>query len=387
MKRSAFAAVVLAAGILLSGCSKESEETTKKKKKVKKTTQETTEVTEAPSESTDEPTESTDEPDVTTTTSEPDDTTMTTDTVPVDTTSDPGVRTPNPTFDFEEDAMSYFADDALVLPEWIFTFVVPETGAWTMSIQFYGDSLTFEGSYESTSTRSSGQIADVSMCNFSGTYDGFTRTSAYTFTTHVTSITFEEFDMYSEESDGVTTNYSFVEPYGFDAPDELTLYLPNTPMSEFPGYAIGRVGHLIRDKEADYLQDFVLYNTNGGVNEMALIVAAPGMPELVSPTADSMSSWVGHYYDKTGFEGSIEYDSASDSYVFNGTVNQSLQIEGAKILQAKDDELSLVFYYETDAGYALVQMEASDGLVAVYTLYSTIPELETAKFYYPSKDG
>ena len=40
-----------------------------------------------------------------------------------------------------------------------------------------------------------------------------------------------------------------------------------------------------------------------------------------------------------------------------------------------------------DAGYALVQMEASDGLVVVYTLYSTIPELETAKFYYPSKDG
>ncbi|MBO4689165.1 MAG: hypothetical protein J5636_11720 [Clostridiales bacterium] len=397
MKRSACVAVILAAGMLMTSCSK-AEETTKKKKKAKKTTktEDTTDPEDDPTSETGEPSESTDEPTDTTATptdTEPTDTEPTdtdpTDTDPTDTTpSRTSEMVPNPTFDFEEDAMRFFEDDGFRIPDIMFTFCAPENSTWSLMVSFYEEDGTFEGQYKTAFVEdtSAGPVEQVMMCDFSGTYDGFTRVNEYSYSAHITDIGWEEFDAYDTEEYGQKQHVSFVEPYGFSDPDELILYLPNTPMNEFPGYALGRVGNLLRDKDGDYLQDYVIYSPDG-TDVMALLVAAPTMPELTTPDKDSMEGWLGHYYDKTGLDGSIEYDAVDDKYVFNGVFENTRYVKGATILQAKDDERTLVFYYEDDEGYMIVQMEVADGLVAAYALYSTFPEVEAAKFYYPRKDG
>ncbi|MBR5975290.1 MAG: hypothetical protein IK020_08915 [Clostridiales bacterium] len=384
MKRSAWIAVVLAAGMLMASCSKE-EETTKKKKKTKKTTQ-TEDTTDPEDDPTDEPSESSSEP--TDTTPAPTDT-VPTDTDPTDTSSARTTeKVPNPTFNFEEDAMRFFADDGFRIDDVLFTFCFQENATWSIQVTFYEEDGTFEGEYKTVFTEdtSAGPVEQIMMSTFTGTYDGFKRANDYSYTAHVTSIDIEEFDAYDTEENGQKQHVSFVAPYGFSDPDELILYLPNTPMSEFPGYALGRVSDLLRDKDGDYLQDYVIYSPDG-MDLMAFIVAAPSMPELVKPDKDSMAGWIGHYYDKTGLDGSIEYDGVDDKFVFNGVFEGTRYVKGATILQAKDDEQTLVFYYEDDEGYMIVQMDVADGLTVVYALYSTFPEVEAASFYYPKKDG
>ena len=385
MKKSAFVAVVLAAGMLMASCSKE-EETTKKRKKTNKSkkTEDTTDPEDDPTSGTDEPSESTEDP--TDTTPAPTDTTSadTTDT----SRTDPSEKVPNPTFRFEEDAMDFFTDDGFRMDDILFAFCCPENATWSIMVTFYEEDGTFDGEYSSSymEDTSAGPVEQISMCNFSGTYDGFTRANDYSFTTHVTSIEFEEFDSFEAEENGQKQHFAFVEPFGFSNPDELILYLPNTPMSEFPGYARGRVGNLLRDENADYLQDFVIYSP-AGTDVMAFLVAAPGMPELVAPDASDMQGWLGHYSEKNRFDGSIEYDSVNDKYVFNGVFENTRYIKNATILRAKDDAGTLVFYYEDADGYMIFQMDVGDGLVVAYALYSTFTEVEAASFYYPEKDG
>ena len=80
------------------------------------------------------------------------------------------------------------------------------------------------------------------------------------------------------------------DPYGFTSPDELILYLPNTPLSEAPQELLNWIEPLSEHQRDQYLGDIVLYNPTEGT---AFLVVTTAIEESRDVEASELSIWNG----------------------------------------------------------------------------------------------
>ena len=270
-KRKVFAGAI-ALSLILSGCGSKEKET-EKTKKTKKTEEESVESTlDDPDESSSETDEGTTNGDTSSETSD-----NGTKAAPVS-TSDP--------YDF-------YASERFDISDLMLTYLSAMT-SWSTMITFYPDSHQFEGEYSSKMSNIDGDGYDIERCDFTGMIDGFVRKNDYSYSTHVLNLDVKKFDTKQEEYEGLPATVTCVDPYGFKSPDELILYLPNTPLSEVPDELIDWLEPMSEHKREQYLGDIVIYNPAEGT---AFLVVRPAIPETKEPEATDLSTWNGSYID------------------------------------------------------------------------------------------
>ncbi|MBO4926634.1 MAG: hypothetical protein J5379_00055 [Clostridiales bacterium] len=398
MKKSAFAAVVLAAAIMLSGCTQESE--TKKTKKSKKSTksketQETIDTEDDPTGTSEEPSDTTSEvgsdPSDSAPTSAPADTTNdTTAADPSDTgaTSAPTPTTqgsiPDPTFDFAEDPYGLYEDASFQLPSVIFAYLFEDDGAGT-SLMFDPGDGSIIGDYEKPDYNSVVEPIEFEQCSFTASFDGFTRVNGYSFSTHVNNLKKEPFEPYEEEKYGVKRHVTFVENFGFDDPGELVLFLPNTPMDQIPTEILPAVKDLVFVPDSEFLQMMVIYDVN---DQLCFLVAESVLPETDKPTMDDMEHWLGHYVDSmNGADFTIRMEDSTGEFLMDGVFDGKVEIKDAVIRVSKYDRTTLFIFCENSDGYVIFEIDIGDALIVMSTVCSTIAIKESSMFYYPEKQS
>ena len=374
MKKSAFAAGILAFAMVLSACSKEPEKT-KKSKKTKKTTES------IETEDTEEPSDSSEYTAFPTETGEPPEETTTEEVTTEETTTTPAPETvlPDPTFDLDQDLYSFYADASYVPGPEIFGYFSALT-SWSTSLTIDMKTNTFSGDYESAMMNLDGDGYDVNRSHYSGTIDGFKRLNEYSFKTTVTALEFDKFVRRQENFRGLPSTIEWQEPYGFTKMCDLLLFLPNTPLSDLPADALSWLDPYLSSESQTYLETFMVYNTSEG----SIFVGGAGIPETREATASDLEHWHGDYEDKhLGYKLSFD-KSSSEPHVSLTTPDTSYP--QLKIRAVSSSDSSLLFYGTSEKGYSIVaQIDVGDGLIVFYIIESNDPDLPKDTFIYPER--
>ena len=348
-KRSAFAGA-LALSLILSGCG--SKETEKEKTKKTKTTKE-----ESTESAVEDPDESSSESDEETTSEDPS-----------SVTSDNTTKAAPASFG---DPYDYYASDRFKVPDLMLTYLSALT-SWSTMITFYPDSHQFEGEYSSTMSNIDGDGYDIEKCEFTGMIDGFVRKNDYSFSTHVLDLNVKQFDTKQEEYDGLPATVTCADPYGFTSPDELVLYLPNTPLSEVPEEVLNWIETTSEHPREQYLGDIALYNPAEGT---AFLVVGLAIPESRDSEAAELSTWNGSYIDDY-YNVKITVDAANATASIQ---TSDSEYTGLSLRTVLDDteKPELLVYGENDAGnyvYAKLGVaQGHDNLVIIESSDKTFP--------------
>jgi hypothetical protein len=197
-----------------------------------------------------------------------------------------------PAFDLDKDLFSFYADDSHKLMSNM-TCIMSAQTSWSTIIDLDLDAKTFQGEYQSATGNIDGDGYDVLECDFNGTFDGFTRVNEYSYSTHVLTNEFKEFDPRDEKYMDMPAHVTFSEPYGFVKPDELILFLPNTPVSQMPKEALewleGEVAY------TDTLNAYAIYNVS---EKAAFYVSKEYIPETRDLNSSDLKDINEQYLDK-----------------------------------------------------------------------------------------
>lgn len=354
-KRSAFAGAI-ALSLILSGCGGSKETEKKTSKKTKKTTA-------------DESIESTlEDPEETSSELDTDTTDASTDASQSDATSDNDTKASSAPAAAPKsfgDPYDFYASDRFEVPDLMLVYLSALT-SWSTTITIYPESHQFEGDYSSTMGNIDGDGYDIERCEFTGMIDGFVRKNDYSFSTHVLNLDVKKFDEKQEEYDGMPAKVVCADPYGFTSPDELILYLPNTPLSEAPQELLDWIEPLSEHKREQYLGDIVLYNPAEGT---AFLVVTTAIPESREVEASDLSVWNGSYIDDHN-NVSITVDAATSTASIQTPGSQYSGLAIRTILEDADKPVLLI-YGENDAGnyvYAKLGVaQGHDNLMLIHT--------------------
>ncbi|MBP5492686.1 MAG: hypothetical protein J6Y08_07565 [Clostridiales bacterium] len=336
MKHKKLTAALLALSIMLSACSGKTTEETKKNETSENVT---TEETGSETEETEEPTETT---------------------------------LANPSFSvktqkFFDDPYSFYSSDDYVMEVIVaFSLSADEIGEIYFAVtpgmnQYMG---TYEEEIEGTS-----DPIEVRKCDFTGSSSGLTRLNDYSFQFSMDKPVCENFDEYDDEDwRGNARHVSFGEPKKLANPEQMILYLPNTPLSELPDEVKGVLRIIDPDFAGDHLQNFMLYSVN---DAEVFFVSGTGIPETIKPTANDMDNWVGEYTSQKGADLSIELDSTTGIYVMNGTIEGTVNFADAPILMNAHDQGELFIYCENSFVTAIVEIDMIEDNPLVYVIYTS----------------
>ena len=369
MKKKALLAGIMALSLAMTACNNVKETEKKKSKKSKKTEKEVTDITDEtdPDESSDKAISSDFDP-----------------------SSDPQNTKPVPQIvsDLDENLFNYYASDAFDAPHGLVIYLSALT-SWETTVYFDPEDNSFEGTYESAILNLDGDGYDMLQCAFNGQIDGFTRINEYSFHTHVTSLETEKFDKKTDRYMDLPAEVSYSDPYGFTDPDELILFLPNTPVTEIPEEAIEWIemyqfidpnGYLTEDQDA-YLGSFILYNTAEGTAFMVLYSAIPLTREV---TDADMSYWDGTYTDDhEGVKITIDKSSGEPTATI---VRADSEYKDMHIRAVEDKEGLLILYGTNEAGNTVIAEFGTLDQRATLVIYESTDSLfPVGKFFYPKK--
>ena len=209
--------------------------------------------------------------------------------------------------DLDSDIYNYYKEGTDFLPQKLYGYLSAMTD-WDTELDISMTDNTFSGSYESKTFTVEGDAYDVLRSVFRGKIDGFKRINEYSFSTHVTEYTTDKFDPHDEQYGDITAHVTFGEPYGFKTPDELILYLPNTPTSEMPKETLEWLESYLGHPTPTHLGYYVICNKAEGIpfvvyfqNDMAFggiqLDLMYGIPDTAEPDPENLSQWVGEHVD------------------------------------------------------------------------------------------
>ncbi|MBO4496334.1 MAG: hypothetical protein J5752_10830 [Clostridiales bacterium] len=389
MKKSAFAAGILAISMLGCACEKKTQETRTSRTSAA-TKEETTEPEEtSESEETEEMSGTSETTEATTTaeSSESKDTSPTkvidTSDTTEDTSAAPSETSAPVDFDFNGDPLTYYSSDVYKVPEVIACYLYSGTGSWHTSVNLSTKTGTFVGEYLSAMNTVDGDALDVYKCDFEGTMDTFTRINEYSFSTHVTDLKCKKFDDYEDEIGGKPAHVKFDEPWGFKEPDELIFYMPNAPKSELPEELLDWVKDFVSYPDTPFLGTCVVYNVK---EKTGFITDGETIPELQRPTQDCVNSWSATFNVP---EGKIEvgYDTGKGKPKAAVYFDNAGVFENMEVSMFKDDPSQILIYGTSENGNILIMtMSVGDGLTVVYVNNSTDPGIPEHSFYYPQME-
>ncbi len=386
MKKTAILALILSGAVLLPACKKEPTGTRTSRKTEEPTSQEETEDTSDPdedeettttAESTEESTEATAE----TTTEVETTTTESESEAPESTPTSETTEEAKPII-LGDDPMDYYKDPSYRLPVQFQGVLSGGTVSWETSIMFGTGNGKISGKYESAVLTVDMDAYDIQRGEFTGLITGFVRENDYSYKTRIEKISFLDFDDKEEEFMNLPAHVKSCKPYGFENPDELILYLPNTPKDKIAKDALGWVEFFLKAPESNVLGAYVLYSPN---DETGFILYHDTFPETEKTKKDDMDGWLGKY---AADEGSVEifYDDAAKDFKANVHVAGADEYNGLTVRQYAGDPSSLVLYGNSEAGMTVIfALSVGDGTVCLSVYESNDPAFNENIFIYPHK--
>ena len=160
---------------------------------------------------------------------------------------------------------------------------------------------------------------------------------------------------------GIPIHYHVTDKMeAFESPDELILFLPNTPKDVIPDCINQSWISELLDSDSEYIQRFFLYNTNERV--MYLAIVNPPIPETKIPDINDIQPLLGEY--KTSWEEAdrdgqvistmtadctIYRDDVNGEYKLNFVIGDSIVFQEMDVLQrktelSKDGDLQFVAF-------------------------------------------
>jgi len=384
MKKSAIAAGILALSVLACSCDSKKQDgtrTTRETKEPKTTTTETTEETTSSEETSTEETtteetttETKEETTVTTTEETTEETTSEETSEDTSATSEETSATAEttapkaePTYDLEKDLYSYYADATYTFPEKIATYMSAGTISWNQNVTINTSDWTIIGNYESFMMNLDGdqERYDGYLSYFKSKVSPLERINDYSFKTTVSGLSWSTGADYEGTHENLPCDYHYAPPYKLNEGDELILYLPNTPISEFPKAASDWVNYALLPPAGGYLQAFVMFNAT---TETAYIVYIPALRATEKTSGNDMDGWYGTFTSDEG-DMKIYEDPATGEPRMDLLFRNCKQYKNMSVRKALDDAASIYAFGEAEDGtLIIIGVDVADGtsVLAVY---------------------
>ena len=247
---------------------------------------------------------------------------------------------------------SYKPGDIIECVYMPFPYTDKEDVSYSWNLQLFTSEKRIVGNYEERFLNEDGSAYEATKAEISGVIlKPFTRVNDYSYRSEIALDTLQSNKMdYDDVTEaGIPIHYHFTDKMeAFESPDELVLYLPNTPKDVIPDCMNQSWIYELMDSDSEYTQRFFIFNTNDNV--MYLADVNPPIPETKIPESKDIQDLLGVYktrwedIDHDGLNSSqikadctIYYDSVNREYKLDLVIGDSIVFVGMDVLQRKTD--------------------------------------------------
>ncbi len=229
-------------------------------------------------------------------------------------------------------------------------------GGWANQLMIRGNG-SFSGQYfdvEMGATGDNYPNGTMYQCNFSGQLAPPTKVNAYTYSTRIQEITYEQEPGSEEIRDGVL--YCYTDAYGLDNAQDILIYLPGAPLSELSEDFRSWIGHNQPSKQAEEGLPFYALNNEAqqyGFSGWDIVAQA-------RETVTSAEQWAASVEKELLTESLTQGDMNVKSLELYQTWDSTLNLVWNVLKQTQDAETMEALTEEERAWITRKEQEAQD---------------------------